>query len=206
MQKEAEASPAQDPSQGDTEVSEFTGEPSLEGADGTSTSKLLSAEQVAWVSRAVPMERRARVWSRLYDSSEDGLSLTNFVFKIRQVKHTLIIVRDTEGHVFAMYNGDKWLDPSDLKEHFARKAGGGGGGARGKQDQNFYGEGNCALLAVAPTREVFLPTKADANYLHLQTAWPEAERNGVAMGGLVWRGVQHTISEIYNLCVNLIFS
>eukprot|EP01059_Diplonema_ambulator_P028758 TRINITY_DN47681_c0_g1_i1.p1 TRINITY_DN47681_c0_g1~~TRINITY_DN47681_c0_g1_i1.p1 ORF type:complete len:284 (+),score=89.16 TRINITY_DN47681_c0_g1_i1:272-1123(+) len=155
--------------------------------------ELLDLGDLVFLYTRLPVHPRPSVWSCLYMSKRDGKSFTKLVHSIRKMERTLILVRDDGGHVFGMYAGDAWKDPADREEEFRRDA------ARKKRenrmgrsyeisksdaDTNFYGTGDCALLAVKPEQKIFRPTKMNTNYMYLQTSWPEPELNGIAMGGL----------------------
>ena len=149
------------------------------------TSRILRRADYLWLSSNLPRPEEASgpvtSWTALYLSHRDGKSFTTLVHSLSKVPHTLLVVKDGGGGVFGMYCGDAWLVKADLDEAYLRKECPAGKSA----DANFYGTGDCALLAVRPEPRLYRPTRMNENYMYLQTTWIEEDMNGIAMGGLV---------------------
>ena len=158
------------------------------------TSRLIDMADLVWLNMTVPVVPRPTTWSAVYLSHRDGKSFQKMVHCIRNMANTLLLVRDTKGHVFGMYCGDEWKAPKDREEEFKkerahamreRRMGRKYEAPTSGADTHFYGTGDCALLAVRPEPRLYRPTRMNENYMYLQTTWIEEDMNGIAMGGLV---------------------
>eukprot|EP01061_Rhynchopus_euleeides_P028393 TRINITY_DN46266_c0_g1_i1.p3 TRINITY_DN46266_c0_g1~~TRINITY_DN46266_c0_g1_i1.p3 ORF type:complete len:285 (+),score=115.87 TRINITY_DN46266_c0_g1_i1:247-1101(+) len=154
---------------------------------------IMNMGDLLFLNTIVPLVPRATMWSAVYLSHRDGKSFTKLVHSIRNMKNTLILVKDDGGHIFGIFCGDKWKDPSDLEEEYVKEK---ANAARERRlgrkyepkkstaDTNFFGTGDCALIAVQPDQAIYRPTRINENFMYLQTSWPEQDLNGLALGGL----------------------
>ncbi|KAJ9469726.1 PIF1 helicase-like protein [Diplonema papillatum] len=158
--------------------------------------RILDAGDLMFLNTRLPVTPRASVWSALYLSYRDGKSFTSLVHSVRNIKNTLIIIKDDGGQVFGLFAGDQWKLPEDLDEEATKeKARAARESRMGRKyvpkksegDANFFGDGNCALVGIKPDQSLHRPTRQNSNFMYLQTKWPEKEANGLAMGGMVTR-------------------
>ncbi|RLN73594.1 hypothetical protein BBJ28_00023083 [Nothophytophthora sp. Chile5] len=100
--------------------------------------------------------------TRLYTSSQDGLSFNRLSFHILGYSGpTLTVIRDTGGAIFGMFCDSEW-----------------------KESSRFYGGNGCFLFRLAPETNIYRVTASGANenYMYLNSKGFALPR-GLGMGG-----------------------
>ncbi|RLN31516.1 hypothetical protein BBJ28_00016603, partial [Nothophytophthora sp. Chile5] len=100
--------------------------------------------------------------SRLYTSSQDGLSFNRLSFHLLGYSGpTLTVIRDTGGAIFGMFCDSEW-----------------------KESSRFYGGNGCFLFRLAPETSIYRVTASGANenYMYLNSKGFALPR-GLGMGG-----------------------
>ncbi|XP_037077863.1 MTOR-associated protein MEAK7-like isoform X2 [Pollicipes pollicipes] len=131
--------------------------PAVRGAPADHASPLGPLEQM-FVNHSLPMARRDQ-WRLLFSTAVHGQSFSKLVGQITDKGPSLVVVRDTDGHVFGGFAPESW-----------HTSGG------------FYGTSEAFLFSVRPKMEVFLPSGYNENYMYLNVN-QQTLPNGLGFGG-----------------------
>lgn len=114
---------------------------------------LLNIEAVWTLRMHIPMRFKYHDWQLAFSTSVHGTSLLTFYKHLDGKAPTVLVVRDTDGHVFGGYASEAW--------HVSRA---------------FFGTGESFLFSILPNFAVYTWTGADDYYL-------VGKRDFLAMGG-----------------------
>jgi hypothetical protein len=123
-------------------------------------SQLLDQATILFLHSSLSDDVRGFIYP-LFSTKTHGLSYSTLCRQILDVGPTLIIVRDTNGHVFGGVTGCAW-----------------------KFTPQFIGYVGCFLFTLHPSIAVYMPTGYNDNYMYLQQT-AQSLPNGLGMGGQV---------------------
>lgn len=121
--------------------------------------KLLGAgtllqEEVVWAMRShIPIRYKYHDWKMIFSTAMHGTSLLTFYKQLDSKSPTILVIRDTDGHIFGGFASEPW--------HVSK---------------TFFGTGESFLFSVVPTFAVYTWTGADDFYCI-------GKRDFLAMGG-----------------------
>lgn len=100
---------------------------------------LLSMDQMKEISRrALPPAVRLMTWKRSYSLTRDGDCFSTFYDKCAFFKHTLIVIKTTNGDLLGGYADTPWGEETKL------------GGTTLRRSSSFFGGGRAFLFATCP--------------------------------------------------------
>ena len=110
-----------------------------------STAPPLLLSQSAWflLNHYMPPDCR-HTWSLVYSSESDGKSWSTFLGRIMRRGSSLIVVKDTAGHVFGGFNHTIW-----------------------ECQPKFYGDRQSFLFKLEPQMEIYTPSGINENFMFL---------------------------------------
>lgn len=135
--------------------------PECVGADWSRVTSLLDFSSVLCLTDAVP-SLTCTPWRLVYSSRIQGLSFGTMIKAIRERGPALLVLKDTDGHIFGGYSSESWAP-------------------RG----TFYGSSECFLFTTEPALQVFHSTSSTSyndNFMYLNMG-QETLPNGLGMGG-----------------------
>ncbi|KAM9480858.1 MTOR-associated protein MEAK7 isoform 1-T1 [Clarias gariepinus] len=98
-------------------------------------------------------------WRLLFSTNVHGESFTRLVGNCKNRGSTVLLVRDTKGHIFGGYSSRSW----EIKPQF-------------------QGDSRCFLFSVSPYMRVFTSTGYNQHYMYLNQG-QQTMPNGLGMGG-----------------------
>jgi len=128
-------------------------------AKDTSVSALLDAPSVVYLSDAICRTFTRTPWRRVYSAEKQGLSFGTMLKAIADQGPSILVVRDTDGHVYGGFTSHSW-----------------------KANAQFTGSGECFLFQIRPCLRVFHTSSHNENYMYLNSG-QETLPNGLGMGG-----------------------
>jgi len=93
-------------------------------------SYILKDDDVAALDSFLPPQWRNRDWGLLFCTSTDGVSMSTFYNKTRELQPTLLLCQDMNGGVFGAYLSESWV-----------------------KQKGFYGTGETFLFKLRPTNQ-----------------------------------------------------
>jgi hypothetical protein len=115
--------------------------------------QLLSLEIVWTLRMHVPQRFKYHDWKLAFSTAVHGTSLLTFYKQLENKSPTILVIRDTDGHLFGGFASEPWAI-----------------------SKGFFGTGESFLFSILPTFAVYTWTGADDYYLL-------AKREFLAMGG-----------------------
>jgi hypothetical protein len=85
------------------------------------------------VDRALPRNLRIYKWRRIFSIAKDGDLLFTMLEKCSTFKHTLMVLRTTDGHVLGGFASEKWQDQGGYSKR-----------------RSYFGTGTCFLFSSHP--------------------------------------------------------
>jgi len=147
-------------------------------------SRLIDESAFKNIRRQLPSRLRDKNWNCLFSSATDGTSLLTFYRKLEDQGPTVILIRDTGGHIFGGFASVDW-----------------------KIHPRFFGTGECFLFSAHPKFAYYKWTRANDYFMH-------ATNKSISMGGgssgrygfyldseLHW-GTSETSSTYFNRCLS----
>ena len=132
--------------------------PTAEGADWSKFLTVLDLPSILTINYSIPHELR-HMWRFLFSTNVHGSSFSTMSTHIAHQGPTLIIIRDTDGHVFGGYAANSW-EPCG----------------------NYYGINQCFLFSLNPSMNVFPVSGYNSNYQYYNHG-QETIPNGLGFGG-----------------------
>jgi TLD len=105
-------------------------------------------------------------WKLLYASKTHGKSWTVFMKSLPLAQKSLLVFRDTDGHVFGAYSNVVL-----------------------KHDPKFTGDSSCFLLSISPSLRVYTASGINSNYIYYNSG-QKTLLNGLGFGGQVFNSNQ----------------
>lgn len=131
--------------------------PAQIGAPADYSAALGPLEQM-FVNYALPQPLRDQ-WRLFYSNRVHGQSFSKLMGSVTGQGPALLVVRDTDGHVFGAFGPESWHCNGE-----------------------FYGTAQTFLFSVRPKMEVFLPSGFNENYMYLNVN-QQTLPNGLGFGG-----------------------
>lgn len=132
--------------------------PVCKGANWEKTSTLLDFPTVLLLNSSIaPILRKE--WRLLFSSRQHGESFHMMTQNITHQGPSLVIVRDSYGHVFGGFASQSW-----------------------SFNAQFTGDSSCMLFSLSPVLELYRATGYNDNYMYLNQG-QETLPNGLGMGG-----------------------
>jgi len=117
-------------------------------------SQLLSESQLRRVAMWLPVRHRRGGWSLLYSTMRDGISMQTMCRLSSGHAPTVLVVKDTKGHIFGGYASTAW-----------------------RTSTRYYGTGECFVFQVEPRLVKYPWSKTSNDYFQFASA------DSLAMGG-----------------------
>ncbi|XP_043193320.1 MTOR-associated protein MEAK7-like isoform X1 [Amphibalanus amphitrite] len=111
-----------------------------------------------FVNYALPQQQRDQ-WRLFFSNKIHGQSFSTMLGSIVDQGPSLVVIRDTDGHVFGAYAPESWHCNGE-----------------------FYGTAQTFLYALDPKMEIFLPSGFNENYMYLNVN-QQTLPNGMGFGG-----------------------
>ncbi|XP_070575848.1 MTOR-associated protein MEAK7-like isoform X2 [Ptychodera flava] len=119
---------------------------------------ILDIPSVLFLNHHLPQKLKSE-WRLLFSTRLHGESFATFFQDISDKGPNIIIVKDTDGHVFGGFASETWLSQA-----------------------NFYGNSSCFLFSLSPFMDVYMSTGSNANYMYVNQK-QQTLPNGLGMGG-----------------------
>lgn len=71
-------------------------------------SDILSEVQMNNLGEYMPAMIRQRDWKKIYSVNEDGVSMNQFLSKVKDTTHTILMFQDSKGYKFGCYCSQEW--------------------------------------------------------------------------------------------------
>jgi hypothetical protein len=124
-------------------------------------SNFLNNEHVMQLKRQLPPHPQSNDWLLLYDSAKMGLAITSFCDRVLGRGPTILVIKDTEGHIFGGFGSESW-----------------------KKSPKYYGNSQCFLFSIKDDTVKIHPAGAyNTNYMYFNYGNQYNPYNGLAMGG-----------------------
>ncbi|CAE1331350.1 unnamed protein product [Acanthosepion pharaonis] len=95
------------------------------------------------INSVIPHRLQMSTWSPLFCSNVDGFSFQRLIFFVENKGPTVIIIKDSEKHVFGGFASHRW-----------------------NASANFIGDEECFLFTLSPEFNIYLPTGYNKNFMY----------------------------------------
>jgi hypothetical protein len=124
-------------------------------------SNLINETHFNELKKALPLHPQTNDWHLLYDSAKMGLAITSFCDRVLGRGPTVLIIKDTDGHIFGCFGSESW-----------------------KKSTKYYGNSSCFLFQIQGEKvNIFPATQSNTNYMYFNMGNQYNPYNGLAMGG-----------------------
>jgi len=132
--------------------------PLLKSGDTTSSfrgdSDIMTVKDVLYLQYKMPDRHSMERWEMVYSTTKNGISINTFYTKVVERAPTLIVVEDSNHHVFGCYASEPWV----------------------KTNQEYYGNGESFLFKIKPVCKVFKWSKINDYFMF-------SSKDFISMGG-----------------------